>query len=127
MTGLELPVRELKNGDVVLFTLMDKKYGRAEFIFCPVWKRRKVVECWITPAQQPAARERYLVRSVHSTGFSIESWTHMALSDPKIWRSVWCRDHKAASLFVYPPDNSNNFLVQVMSDLSITFQREVRS
>lgn len=120
----ELILRELKNGDEVTFVPHTKNYGRAEFAFCPVWKRGEVMEVYIYPCQQPdSATEYWVVKSGFSTSFQVNAWTHKGIDNPWHWIYTWCKEHKCMSFRSYVPNQSNKFTVQVMSTLAIHFDR----
>lgn len=116
---------ELDGSQHVYFNLMDRVYGRAEFIFCPVYKRNgKLKEVWIYPKQQPDVNEYWVIRCGHSESFGVGSWTHKGMDVPSVWLTEWCKEHKTVSLSVYPPDGATSFHVHIGRDTSVTFDNE---
>jgi hypothetical protein len=119
---LVLPVKELSDGDMVAFSSATQKYGHAEFTFCPVWKRRKLDALYIFRRQQENVACSYVIRSGYSTALAVGSWTHQGVTEPRIWRHWWCRDHKCMAFDCYVPINSDRFTVRVGSDISVYFE-----
>jgi phenylpropionate dioxygenase-like ring-hydroxylating dioxygenase large terminal subunit len=115
---------ELKDGDVVFFTPRTDNYGTAEFEICPVWKRKKLSEVWIYPAQQPDKKEYYHISVGYSASFGANSWTHKGIVAPKVWMFFWCAEHKTTAMRLYVPHNSNCFIVSILSDCSIYFDHK---
>jgi len=126
----EPPIKELTDGDVVTF-VATKNYGRAEFAFCPVWKRRKLDALYIYQdryrrfprKQQDNAECSYVVRSGYSDGLAVlSSWTHRGVEEPRAWLYWWCREHKCMSFNCYAPANSDRFTVHLGSTMGIYFE-----
>lgn len=110
----------IKSGESIPFVAMTKKYGRAEFCFCPIYKRGVLKQIHITPIQQPHAKCNYLIDDVHSDSFQINGRTYDSVY-PKIWLSFWCKEHKTQSFRCYVDENSKSFSVSKLSTLSIDF------
>jgi hypothetical protein len=113
---------ELVDGDVRPFVLLTHNLGRAEFTFCPVWKRGKVSEVFIYPRQQENIDYFYHVACGYSDSFQVSSWSHKGVENPKIWLHFWCKDHKCMSMHVYPPNSTDRLRVETGSTLSIYFE-----
>jgi hypothetical protein len=101
--------RELKDGEQIPFIWMTKRYGRAEFVFCLHYLRGKLDKVYITPMQQPDAKEKFILPQYGQETFSANSWTHKGLNDPNIWLHYWCKEHKAPAFNLYVPDGSTHF------------------
>lgn len=120
---------ELKDGDFVLFDPMDSKHigkgshlGRAEFQFCPIWRRGKLQEFFIYPLQQRNVIHFYHVTTPkHCSSFSIQSWTHKGIDNPYLWHFSWCPNHRTQSVRVYVPRQSNCFSVQLLATSGVNF------
>ena len=91
----------LKEGDKIKFVPCTDKYGRAEFVFCPIFKYGKLKKVYIYPVQQPDKECYYEVDCQDQVEFQISSWTHKGLEHPNIWMTMWCKEHKAVSYRVY--------------------------
>jgi len=101
-------------------------YGRAQFQFCPVFKRGKMEKLFIVRAQQPE-EERYYVLNLKKLGFkktssfSISSWS--GTDDPRAWQHFWCEEHKTICFDVYVPNGTDmiEFDYHFGNDLTIRF------
>ncbi len=83
--------------------------GRAEFEFCPIWKRGRMVELLVFPAQQ---RTDVLCYRLALTGrVRTFSFTHRSASprreEARPWMMTWCQEHKTVSYRVYVPAYTN--------------------
>ena len=94
----------IRIGESISYKDMDKDYGRAEFVVCPVFKRGIMRECYIYPKQQPEYFDKYFkidlseygkTQSIHSSGYpALEA-------DPKVWMMSWCKEHKCFNFELY--------------------------
>lgn len=112
--------QELKDGDKIPFVATDSRYGRAEFVICPIWKRNRLVKVFITTAQQENARQ--FVVDCNSDSLSIRSWG--GVKDPRMWLNGKCKEHKTYYLKVYVPEDANYLQVGIYSTFSLDFGRE---
>ena len=96
---------EVSGKTFIPFAWIDKtpggsNLGHAEFCVCLRFKRGRVSEFWVYPAQQRDTNTAW-----HYTGgdidFSISSYEH--LTDAKVWLYFWCKDHKCPSMRIYVP------------------------
>jgi hypothetical protein len=119
-------LKELTDGGVVEFVSSTYNDGRAEFTFCPVWKRGKITELFIYPRQQkrkdPA--ECWHIQCGFSASLTIGSWTHRGIDEPRVWMHFWCKEHKTQSCHVYVPANADCFEVRMGSSLGIYFTKK---
>lgn len=122
MKEIRLTEKVLVDGDRVNFTGFTEQYGRAEFAFCAIWKRGRIVTLYIYPMQQAYAKHWYRVES-RADGLAVHSWTHKGMENPWIWRHVWCKDHKCMCFHAYVPSDATHFTVQTMSTLRVNFDR----
>lgn len=114
----------LNNGDVVSFVPLTTKYGLAEFEICPVVKRGKLTDIYITPAQQPMAEHFYhIIVNYNPWSWSVGSWMHKGMEAPRVWNMYWCKTHKCQCFRVYVPRNSTKFSVELLTNLSIMFDK----
>jgi len=114
----------LKDNDKIPFRESDPDYGRAEFVICPVYKRGKLKDMYIYPAQQRDVHTFYhAVFTSSPLDFSFSSYDD--LDEPKIWIHFWCKEHKSASFRLYVPVGSQYFEVHRLSNFSINFRRRV--
>ncbi len=123
---MELKEKILNDGDRVDFTPSSRNYGVAEFTCCPVFKYGKLREFYIYPRQQENVKYYYKVEfngRYTPRDFSIMSWTHKGIDEPRIWIHNWCKEHKCASFSFYVPRNSNNFKIEKLSNFSLAFDR----
>lgn len=120
----ELTEKVLKDGDVVEFVPMTEKYGRAEFIVCATYSRGKFKQLHVYPAQQEDAKHFYTITPAYSPqDWSVSSWTHKGIEEPRAWINWWCKEHKGPACRVYVPKNSTRFQVSVLSNLSLNFDK----
>lgn len=84
--------------------------GRAEFIFCPIWKDGIMTRLLIYPRQQRVKVFCYDL-SLKDAGmvknFCFHSWTHKGIEQPHAWRMYWCEEHATVSYEVYVPSKTN--------------------
>lgn len=118
-----LNLKKLSGDDVVYFTAFDpipggSNLGRAEFHFCPIWKRGKLQRFFIYPKQQREQKFYYEVETAQSHLFSVGSLTHKGIELPYIWTHYWCPEHKCMTLNVYVPRNSNCFRVCTLTTMA---------
>lgn len=109
---LEMTERELKDGEIVPFTWMSKRWGRAEFRFCLHYKRGKLDYVFIHPLQQPDMKEKFFIKCYGHASFSASSWAHQGLDHTYTWRHFWCPEHKGPGFDLYVPDKSTHFEVR---------------
>lgn len=95
------------------------QYGRAEFQICPIWKRGRIVECWVYPRQQVRAeRDVCWHLEASSNGLTLGGFGR---HEPKLWHIGWCKEHKTATYSVYVPDGTNELQITVLDSLSFRF------
>lgn len=113
---------ELKLKDTISYKDIHPSYGRAEFEFCPVYKKGKLVEIWITPAQQET-NKRYRIKMTYQPySWQFTSWTHKGIENPRIWLQYWCKEHKALCMRVYVPPKTSKIRIESGSTLSFIFE-----
>ena len=118
----KLTCRELKEHDIVKFSARSSQYGNAEFIFCPIFKRGKLKEMFIWPAQQPDVTEFFRILLPYvPQNFGISAWTHKGMDEPRPWMFFWCREHKCVAFRVYVPKQAKCFRVLFGSWFRIIF------
>lgn len=125
-----LPERALSDGDVVTFDATDSKaptpgasLGTAEFAFCPKWVRGKLQAVYICPMQQRDVVERWRVECHGAMDFTVQSWTHKGIQEPRPWLYFWCKEHGCMGMRVYVPRNAGQFSVRTGSGVGIHFDR----
>jgi hypothetical protein len=130
---MKLTVKTLVDGDIVFFNSRDsnappdQSLGRAEFIFCPIWKRGKLTKFFIYPAQQRDVKHYYEVACPNSTTLNVSAWIHKGIHTPTIWLHFWCVEHKCMAFRAYVPVNSNCFLVNTLTMAGINFDYQIPS
>jgi len=114
----------LKDGDEVHFRWRTKNLGKAEFGFCPIFKRGKLKEIYIYPLQQEDCLTHYKIELGYQTDLSIESTSDLLTrgQEPFIWAHFWCKEHKCTSFRLYVPSESKKFIVSILSSVSILFE-----
>jgi len=81
--------------------------GRAEFTFCPVFKRGRLVEFYIDPLQQEIT-EAYKISFPTAASKIIHIYIDSYVEDThRHWMSGWCEEHKTMFLRYYVPRDSN--------------------
>ncbi len=116
-------IKLLKDGDVIKFNWETKLYGRAEFIICPIRVRGELREVIITGLQQAGRMKHYKIIVPHGNNLSIGSW--VGLSDPSIWITGWCKEHKCRFMRLYVPKYSEKIDISLWSDgLSLRFGKD---
>lgn len=104
------------------FMARTEEYGRAEFTACFVYRYGKLREVYLYPRQQPDAKHYYHAKFEYPPlDWSISSWTHKGLSEPKVWLGGWCKEHKAQFIRFYVPLKSTHFTASFLSNFSINF------
>lgn len=97
----KIPIEENKKYKFISRT---KRLGCAEFIVCPVFKYRKLVNVYVYPKQQENRNYFYVwegeARGLWLTGYE-------GLGDPNVWQTFYCKEHKCHSLEMYVPVGSN--------------------
>lgn len=121
--------KKLVHNSVVYFKPIDidaptpgDSLGRAEFIFCPEWHRTRLKKLTICPVQQRDMTYFYTI-DCNAKDLTISSWTHKGISEPHLWRHVWCVEHRCMAIQAYVPPESNYFSVQILTSLMIYFGR----
>jgi hypothetical protein len=110
MTERKLTTIEL--GQAIPFTCRDDKYGRAEFIVCPVFKRGIMRELYIDPKQQPQYFEEWFKVDLVDIRIKTLSLSGYLLGrDPRVWHSFWCKTHKCFSLELYVANDTSSLTV----------------
>jgi hypothetical protein len=94
----------------VPFTAVTPKCGVAEFRFCLVYRRGKLIEIVITPTQQPDATEFFRL-AVYGRSFSFNSWAYQGVSQPWVWRHFWCVEHRCPAFDLYVPPEATHLAV----------------
>jgi len=110
--------------DTISYEPIHKDYGRAEFVFCPIFKEGIMKRLYIYALQQERKIRRWILKiDIPVTTFHIESWAHKT-NPPHIWREFWCKQHKTISHEVYVPDNTNKITFSYFfgNSLSIRFE-----
>ena len=113
--GEKVKVKTITLDDAIHYRAMDPtpgggNLGRAEFVFCPVWKRGVMRELLIYRAQQRDKQRAYrlpLADAGRVTVFSFRAWGHRGIEEPRPWRMGWCKEHKGVSYEVYVPSGTD--------------------
>lgn len=111
---------KIKDGDFLEFLWSTEKWGRAEFVVCPQFKRGKLVKMFIYPSQQGIS-DKYYVWEGTADYFTVQSYQQ--LDDPKPWLFRWCKEHKTQSFRVYVPPESKYIWFSVLSTVTIGFTK----
>jgi hypothetical protein len=119
LTKIDLTDDDIFNYKEQPFEWMTEQYGRAEFVICPIWKGSSIKEVFIHPAQQPDAKHYYHIKgnwkgiSFGDLLFNYDTikGVQSKLNSPKVWMTMWCKEHKCQSFRLYVPRNSNSFFV----------------
>ena len=102
--------------------------GRAEFQFCPVWKRGIMVELLIYRAQQRDKTKAYrlpLAEAGRVTTFSFDA--RVEHERPRPWRMFWCKEHKNVTYEVYVPSGTDQIKFRPHFGNSLDVYFEARS
>lgn len=122
-----IPVKEINVLSIIKYKEVHAEYGRAEFTFCPVFKRGYLHKLWIYRKQQGYAEGFVFNVSKEYpriNQFAIESWMHKT-EHPKIWQNGWCKEHKCVLFDVYVPRSTSRIVFRFMSDcMSILMEDE---
>ena len=97
-------------GDKIEYITRTQKYGEAEFILCPVFRRGKIKELYIFPLQQPDAKHFY--KLVPGGKYQSIYFSAHYTDDPRVWVTYWCKEHKCYSLEFYVPSEGDSFTVE---------------
>lgn len=121
---MELHQIEIKDGDTIPFIEYTQRLGRAEFIICPVYKYGCLNEVFIYRKQQEEIKDFYHWKSLGRVKRELNFSSFDGLSDAKIWRTFFCKEHKTNSIELYVPIESSKILFHVYSFcVSITFRK----
>jgi hypothetical protein len=104
----ELECIEVKDHITIPFLWLDptpggSNLGRAEFEVCIKYKRGRVGEYWVYPAQQ-RDQKHFWHYAGGDVDFCVSSYER--LEEPKAWLFYWCKTHKAQAMRIYAPPNS---------------------
>jgi hypothetical protein len=122
----DLKIKELELKDKIQYKPLHPSYGRAEFVFCPVFKYGKMKELFIFRRQQDEDENYHLdlkkLGFKKTICFDITSWSHKT-DDPHIWRNPYCKEHKCLAFWVYVPNNTDTieFEYHFGEELTIRF------
>ena len=100
--------------DKITFQDFTQQYGRAEFIICPIFRHGKCKRVYITALQQKREIRDWVLDlpyAVECVWFS--SWVHKGLSEPRIWRQYYCKEHKCLTSELYVPTGSGCMTFEV--------------
>jgi hypothetical protein len=110
------------------FKPLHNSFGRAEFEFCPVFKRGKMTDLFITRRQQDNYENYHLPLKElgfnNTTDFAFNGYD--SSEGVRAWGHYWCKFHKAICFKVYVPNDTDtiNFSYFFGYDLEIIFTRE---
>ena len=122
LTKESVSERELQDRDKVNFNYMTPRYGRAMFAFCLEYKNRYLIAVRIAPLQQPEAKETFIINH-KCRDLITESW--VGLDAPKIWRHLYCADHKSLCFHLYVPNYATHFDINKFStSIDINFGKD---
>ncbi|MEK0338014.1 MAG: hypothetical protein QQN41_11330 [Nitrosopumilus sp.] len=108
---------------IIKFDPIHKRYGRAEFDICPIFKYGKLKKIFVFRRQQETD-ECYEIEAQDQKEFQINTWTHKGFDNPNIWMNFWCKDHKTICFRVYVPPRTNIIEFDSLSTFEIRFDRE---
>jgi hypothetical protein len=113
---------KISSNEFIPFEAMSARYGRAEFVVCPVFKRGKLVVCSIYPRQQPEVKDHWVWEG-KADGLSFTGY--QGLDNPKIWRTFWCKEHRCNSIELYVPNEAKFLWINLsVGSLGINFTKE---
>lgn len=104
----ELKYKEISLNEFINYQYLHPGLGRAEFTFCMQYKYGVLKKVFIDALQQRRKDSGKWVLDLDEYKikvFSIESWSHLTDS-PRIWRQMYCKEHKAFYNEVYVPNNT---------------------
>lgn len=79
--------------------------GRAEFQFCPIWRKGKMAELMIFRRQQREEVRAYRLKLLRGiTQFSFQGPYE---DKPNLWHMFWCEEHETVCYRVYVPTHSS--------------------
>lgn len=117
----ELKLVRIQNTLFIPFEAMHKRYGRAEFTICPVYKYGYLRQCYIYHQQQEDVHFYYLWEG-KANGYSFTGYE--GLEPPRIWTSEWCKEHKCNSVRLYVPTDSKFLKISLaVGSLGIDFTK----
>jgi len=84
------------------FKWLTHKYGRAEFLVCPIYKRGKLIEYFIYAKQQENITNYWhFYNERQEKDLFITSYN--GLKDPTVCRTFYCKEHKTICIELYVP------------------------
>lgn len=116
-------VVKLKEGDVIKYKDLHESYGKAEFVFCPIFKYGKLKKMLIYPQQQETDIKCYEIECHNQIDFNLQSWTHKGYEVPWTWIYFYCKEHKCVSMRTYVPLGTNTLSFSNISSLSLLFDK----
>jgi len=87
--------------------------GRAEFTFCPKYKRDRLTEMFISRKQQREKDRYYIAKGLNSESFSFRKQDDIRATP--IWRIAFCHDHKVTRFELYVPMGTSTLLMDYSS------------
>lgn len=96
------------------FTWKTDKCGHAEFVVCPIVKRGKIREVYVYPSQQPKAEDYFVFKAdwgLEGIHFGTHLKTDGKISQPIVWKTHFCKEHKSHSFNMYVPVESKAFFL----------------
>jgi hypothetical protein len=123
---MKYPIVEITDDQRIYFEPGSERFGHAEFLFCPVWRRGTVRELFITRLQQERHGEMFHVAHPDPKGaseFQVSSWRHEGMEPPNVWLMLWCAEHKTMALEVYVPVDAHSLRVESMSCMRAIFEK----
>ena len=110
--------KEITYKDKIKYKDRTERLGRAEFLFCPIFKYGRLNRLVIYRLQQESDESYYIDFSelgTKITSFNFTSWTHKGIDEPNIWLNQWCKEHKTISFRVYVPINTDTIEFEIFS------------
>lgn len=114
---------KLKDGDVIKYKDIDEKYGKMEFVFCPIFKYGKLKQMLIYPQQPIDNVHYYEIECYKQQDFNIMSWTHQGFEHPWTWMHFYCKEHKCLAIRTYVPIGTDTLKINNMSSLTLIFEK----
>jgi len=108
---MKLVCKTLKDGDSISFKYTSQRYGRAEFLICPKYKRGKLVELIIERLSQNKTRYFYKWKGENKKSFFIEN-SFDANNPAEVWLFSYSNKYKCQSIRLYAPEKSKKLLLK---------------
>ena len=111
---------EKKVGDTIRFISKTPNLGKAEFVFCPVFKYGFLRKIYITSMQQENPKNYFISIEGRVNVFDLADYTEA--ENARNWTGGWCKEHKTIFQRWYVSSGSSKIRIAPHFGDSITLE-----